>query len=606
MKEENQKEYYRILKKKYGSVIKGKIKLIKDDKEINNVIKIIAEFVSKIFLFYGNNNFLKEEIDSLEDNIKSLIYLELITSYNQEEYKVQKEFIYDIYLKTDNISKKEGRDNIIKLVNNLQDNDRNIFIYEKLLKACQFKEEEFFSNHENYKIKTLCELKEELNKQSKDKKVKEFGIIELKEKENEFTKEIENVLGGVYEKLEFGKITKRDLERFLNIKKEKELNNESVPKSDKIDEYAKEKLGLISLILEDYVAEKRYFEYKNIIDKINKTVDELIKTKDSLMIFHRNTYIEEIRNISKILEKIEKSNISNFKNNETNKLVEVLKNKHKDLIIQIDKVRDFLLFQKIFEDTKGINQEDRFSKAYFKLEELKGKFKENPKNIEVIFNDKSFKNIFEKIKEELSRKDEIKSNEFVEQMINNFEVTDENAIKDLKMLIKSKKYEMIVKSIDYFFNYFLNKDLNLNKKMKKLSEEPLSNLKDELANLKNIDVYDYESNSPYYRVFTSIYEKKEAIDFLLDKIKEAKEEPKTKNLKNLKDKLQNNLDPTNRSITIKDIDDMIDCLKHINKLLNKDINNIIKYLKNLNEENIKKFERFSKKYVSIIALDNKS
>ena len=606
MKEENQKEYYRMLKKKYGSVIKGKIKLIKDDKEINNVIKIIAEFVSKIFLFYGNNNFLKEEIDSLEDNIKSLIYLELITSYNQEEYKVQKEFIYDIYLKTDNISKKEGRDNIIKLVNNLQDNDRNIFIYEKLLKACQFKEEEFFSNHENYKIKTLCELKEELNKQSKDKKVKEFGIIELKEKENEFTKEIENVLGGVYEKLEFGKITKRDLERFLNIKKEKELNNESVPKSDKIDEYAKEKLGLISLILEDYVAEKRYFEYKNIIDKINKTVDELIKTKDSLMIFHRNTYIEEIRNISKILEKIEKSNISNFKNNETNKLVEVLKNKHKDLIIQIDKVRDFLLFQKIFEDTKGINQEDRFNKAYFKLEELKGKFKENPKNIEVIFNDKSFKNIFEKIKEELSRKDEIKSNEFVEQMINNFEVTDENAIKDLKMLIKSKKYEMIVKSIDYFFNYFLNKDLNLNKKMKKLSEEPLSNLKDELANLKNIDVYDYESNSPYYRVFTSIYEKKEAIDFLLNKIKEAKEEPKTKNLKNLKDKLQNNLDPTNRSITIKDIDDMIDCLKHINKLLNKDINNIIKYLKNLNEENIKKFERFSKKYVSIIALDNKS
>ena len=165
---------------------------------------------------------------------------------------------------------------------------------------------------------------------------------------------------------------------------------------------------------------------------------------------------------------------------------------------------------------------------------------------------------------------------------------------------------MIVKSIDYFFNYFLNKDLNLNEKMKKLSEEPLSNLKDELANLKNIDVYDYESNSPYYRVFTSIYEKKEAIDFLLDKIKEAKEEPKTKNLKNLKDKLQNNLDPTNRSITIKDIDDMIDCLKHINKLLNKDINNIIKYLKNLNEENIKKFERFSKKYVSIIALDNKS
>ena len=36
-----------------------------------------------------NNAFLKDEIGSLEDNIKSLIYLELITSYNQEEYKDQ-------------------------------------------------------------------------------------------------------------------------------------------------------------------------------------------------------------------------------------------------------------------------------------------------------------------------------------------------------------------------------------------------------------------------------------------------------------------------------------------------------------------------------------
>ena len=29
-----------------------------------------------------------------------------------------------------------------------------------------------------------------------------------------------------------------------------------------------------------------------------------------------------------------------------------------------------------------------------------------------------------------------------------FNITDTNAIQDLKMLIKSKKYEMIVKSID--------------------------------------------------------------------------------------------------------------------------------------------------------------
>ena len=170
MKEEDQKFYFRILKEKYRSVIKNNIKLIKDDKELKNGIKIIAEFVSKIYLFYKNNDFLKDEIDSLEDNIKLLIYLELITSYNEEKYIDQTEFIYDIYLTKGNISKKEGRDNVIKFVKYLKDKDRNIFIYENLLKACQFTKDEFFSNNENYKIKTLCLLKEKLKEESQGKK----------------------------------------------------------------------------------------------------------------------------------------------------------------------------------------------------------------------------------------------------------------------------------------------------------------------------------------------------------------------------------------------------------------------------------------------------
>lgn len=49
MKEENQKDYFRILKEKYRSAIKNKISLIKDDKELKKGIKIIAESVSKIF-----------------------------------------------------------------------------------------------------------------------------------------------------------------------------------------------------------------------------------------------------------------------------------------------------------------------------------------------------------------------------------------------------------------------------------------------------------------------------------------------------------------------------------------------------------------------------
>jgi len=51
MKEEKQKDYFRILKEKYRSVIKYNLILIKDDNELKNGVKIIAELVSKIFCF---------------------------------------------------------------------------------------------------------------------------------------------------------------------------------------------------------------------------------------------------------------------------------------------------------------------------------------------------------------------------------------------------------------------------------------------------------------------------------------------------------------------------------------------------------------------------
>ena len=301
MKEEDKKDYFDLLKEKYNSVIKYNINSIKNDKELKNAIKILAEFVSKRFLFYGKNDFLEKEIELLEDNIKSLIYLELITEYFKDEYNIQKEFIYEQYLKK--IKTKEGRDNVIKLVKNLKDKDQNNFIYEKLLKDCIFTEEEFFSNHENYKIQQLCLLNEELNK---DEKVKKLDIIEQASHGNENAKSIENELDKIAKKLELGKITKRDLEIFLNIKKkgknmtnkgknENELKNANVPENNKNDIYVKQKLGLIAIILKnEYNAEDKYTAYKKNIDDINKKVDELTSIQDSLMIFHRNTYINDI------------------------------------------------------------------------------------------------------------------------------------------------------------------------------------------------------------------------------------------------------------------------------------------------------------------------
>jgi hypothetical protein len=94
----------------------------------------------------------------------------------------------------------------------------------------------------------------------------------------------------------------------------------------------------------------------------------------------------------------------------------------------------------------------------------------------------------------------------------------------------------------------------------------LKNLEKTLKDLKDNKIFDYETKSIYYKVFTSFNEKKEAIDFLIKK--------KT-DINYLKEKL----DPTIKSISIsmKDIEDVNECLNHFKKL-NLDSSEIIRYI----------------------------
>ena len=350
------------------------------------------------------------------------------------------------------------------------------------------------------------------------------------------------------------------------------------------------------MVLNQYSPVTKYPEYKKIIDDINEKVDYLIFIKDSLLIFHKNKFIKDIQKITSIINEIENSPIINFRNEEKKNEINEL-SKYDPLCKQVSLVKDFLLFKKIFENAQGKDQLERFEDATKKLSSLKTNFEENKSNIEIIFNDKDFKNIFNDIKDELSKK-ESKSELFISQMIENFDIKDKSVIEDLKMLIKSKKYENIIKSINYFFENFANKKIILSKNKTdfNLSGKKLSILKNILHELK--DIYDYKDTNPYYKVFTSIYEKKEAIDFLLKYINTDE--------KALKMKLKKNLDPTNRSISIKDIDDTIECLAHFKKFINKNTKEIINYIKLLRPEQIRKFESFSKKYGSIIELDSKT
>ena len=629
MKEKKQKDYYRILEAKYKSIIKNDIRLIEDDKDYNKLkkpIEIIAEFVSKLFLFEKNSNrFLKEEICTLNEKIKSLVYIELITKYNGKEYEEQKNCIYDIYL--EKIETKEGRDDFIKLVKNLQGEDRNYFIYEKLLEKCQFETDEFFSNRENYKIQSLCLLNEELKKEyfEEDKKEKEQndeGKDKQKEikldikRDNRNAQNLQYKLDNIRNDLDKGTITKKKLEKFLNIKKDKNkkpktLEKDTKEKKEKKNEenknevknnndqeessqYVRDKLELITLIIADYDPTTKYMEYKSSIDKINESVEKLEFIKDSLIVFHRNKYNSEIKKTMNVLEKIENSPIQEFNSEETKKDIEDLLNLY-SLCDEINKVKDFLLFQKIFDNAQGSDQAKLFEDACNKLQDLKGKFCKNSLNIETIFNDEKFIKIFKNIKEELGRKTEDKSIKFINQMIEYFNITDKNVIQDLKKIINSKKYENIVKSIKYFFDNFTDKKLLYLPKDINLSDMNLKTLTTTLKKLKDDGIYEYNSTSLNYEVFTSFYEKKQAIDFLISKIDSNAE----KFSQTLKDKLN----PTNRSISIKDIDDTIKCLKEFQKFKNLKALDILNCVKSFKSDKIKIFKSYSKKFLSIIELN---
>jgi hypothetical protein len=217
--------------------------------------------------------------------------------------------------------------------------------------------------------------------------------------------------------------------------------------------------------------------------------------------------------IVSIINDIENKPIREFKNQEMKESIERLMHL-KDISDEINKVKDFLLFNEIYKNTQGRDEAKRFEDAVDKLNEIKRLFEKNSQNIEIIF--EKYGNIFQKIKEKLSKKDEYITDKFIEQMIDYFDIKDIYLRKDLTILIKSKKYEVIIKSIKYFFDC-LNKKLVLPTYLY-LSDMNLTKIKSVLKELRDKNIYDYQSKNFYYKIFTSFYEKREAIDFLLSKI----------------------------------------------------------------------------------------
>jgi len=334
------------------------------------------------------------------------------------------------------------------LIKILNDKDREKFL-EKLMKVCEFEKNEYYSNSENDKIKLLCSLNDP-----------EKPIIN----ENNRGK-LQIILDDIRADLEENLISKIQLEEFLNIKNENSENVEVKEKTKNFYNYEKKnpiipKLALIKIILPKYDPIEKYGNYIKIITDINNKIKELNYFRNLIIIFHKNTFNNEIRNITNIINNIETKTIKEFNVDKTQQDIKELTKKLKTTCDEINRVKDFLLFKKIFEKAKGKDQEERFKDALGKLQMIKKSFEEAKFNIETIFKfeDAEDSKKFENIKDELSKKEDSQSDRFINQMIDYFNIKEENKKKDLIIIIKSKKYEIVVKSIKFFCEDCLKKN----------------------------------------------------------------------------------------------------------------------------------------------------
>ena len=556
-------EYIQKLKNKYERLLKFELESLTTNR-IQKPAEIIAKFEKLIFEQEKNIEFLKEDISKL--SIRFFIYNELMKLCKDDLYKDMKDFIFIQYINyTKNI------ENIISLIDSFGEKDKINFLKE-LMKKCKFTKDEFYKAEENNKINLLY-------------------LLYKKNKLEKISPEIETTLTEIFEDLDGGKIKKKKLEEFFENK----------------EEVIKKRLELIKLNRYFFEPENCYNKLKNTLSSIKSDIIALSKIKKSLSIFHKEVFREEIRKMKDYINSSDNTKISNYNKDEFIGPIKILKERFEKRALEVDLVKDFLLFREIYDNTEGKNQDIRFYRANERMQEIKYELLKG-KSIDDIYEEN--KEIFNNIKKKLV-KNEQRANEFFEKLklfiFDGYEKEGENKenkqlMDDLILFFNDKKYEKDFKSIMYFFNCINKEDdwsKNLAKNYEKLSEERLDKLKSKLEELKSEGIYDYKKKNDYYKFFDSLYEKKEAIIFLIEKT--------VQDIDKFTSELLDKIDPNNPILTAQKIYDIEKCIEIFKVFMEFKIKRgnkeIFDYIKNLSPDEIKAFESYSEVYESIIELD---
>ena len=421
-----------------------------------------------------------------------------------------------------------------------------------------FNKDEFFSNKRNLKIEILYKLYEK-------------GKLKIIY-DNEY-------LESLCEQLD---CIRKSLQECITINKLKEFmeNDESI---------IIQRLSLIRLIIDKYEPKEEYYKLKKKINEIEEVVNEFKYISDNIILYLPKAFKFDIKELSEEIARYDKMNLYRI---DFQKIRERLL-KLKPTAEKIDEVKNFLLFNIIYDINNDKDEIKKFDSAYKTLENI-GFMLRNGKSFDELNN--SYKKLFDLVREKIVNNRE--SNREIYFLIKNFKnyynINDQLFVEDLAIFLSTKKYEIDINSIIFFFKFFEKDNNNWNKLIEKyenLSKNNFKDIKKLLDELRNKNIYDFR-NIQYYNIFfLSLYQKNEAIDFLFKSTCE--------DVDILKAKIQNN----NFKISVKDLENTKQCIKTINQMKKLNDNfKIFNYIKMMNMTIIKNFDDYSRIYSSIIEL----
>ena len=614
--EEEEKKYKRLI----DDVIDKIVKEIKDNDDINNIIKIIDCLKSEP---NEKNKKINKKLKEKREKILNNFLIKIINNnlFQREEFFALKNIINSLF----NFIEKEKKS--IKKIVEIDDGESITFeemmnyIYGKLKKVLSLDADERDKSNEKSNNKISDELlSDKLKNLNREKllnlflqKFLEYNFkIKISDK-NEMEKYVkiffeENIkikllyelISKIDDKGEYYESIKELLNEIKNDITNKNIIKKELEEFLKNDEDTKIlRFDLISKVFDTFKSKEEYNNLKEKFENINKDIATLKETKENISLYFKESQKKFIIELKSIIDDSEEQKINQFdEGGKIYEYVETCKKSFTDKVEYIREVKDFLLFNTIYELLPANNEEYKYNGAVKIMKEIEDLIKK--KDIKELYNaqQKYLDPIIEKLK--ISEKED---KVFIEKLKNFFKINnDTELINNLTILFKSEKYNSIINSRIFFFDCLNNKkekweNEEWNNKLteyKDLSIKDFDKIKAKLIELQDKKIYDYKTVGDYNKLFNCLYDKKEAIDYLIEKIEKNED---------IND-LQNKIDPTNTTIKAENIADTKKCIQCIKDMKEtKDYQKIFIYIRDLKQEAIESFVNYSKNYTKIMDLD---